>query len=103
MAKEIVYMGRRETYGPNGLESVEEIPDPPKPTVISAEEFLLRFTILEMVAIDKSDDVSVTMLKLRLQARQQIDLEGAELGPSLDLLVAKGYLTEDRKKEILTP
>jgi hypothetical protein len=102
MAKAVT-MGTRETWLDGVLVSVETIPDPAPNPVISAEQFLLRFTVPEMVGIDESLDDSVTVLRLRLQARETIDLQSTELANCLSLLVAKGLLTEQRKSEIITP
>jgi len=82
----------------------EPIPEPqPAPSpVLSANEFVRRFTAEEQAAIWASANPQVVMLRnLVLSAREGIRLDDSETLGGMALLVAEELLTQARADEIL--
>jgi len=83
--------------------SWEPTPEPaPAPPVLTANDFVRRFTAEEQAAIWASANPQVVMLRnLVLSAREGIRLDDSETLGGMALLVAEELLTQARADEIL--
>ncbi len=83
----------------------EALPAPtPSPPVLTANEFVRRFTAEEQAAIWASAEPQVVVLRnLVLSARDGIRLDDAETLDGMALLVGLGLLDEARAQAILPP
>jgi hypothetical protein len=80
--------------------------DPTKPnTVISASDFIARFTIPEQVAIATAaqTNASIGVWQTKLAAATTVDLTDPAVKAALDELVTAGLLTQARETAILAP
>lgn len=78
------------------------LPVPPK-TVFTSLEFRDLFTINEQLAIRESQltDMEVGLVYDMMLSAQNIDISDPRTIQGMDLLVAKGLLTNQRRNEIL--
>ena len=91
-------------YQLNGLTYVGTPPSAYPETAITRAAFRNRFTFMERVAI-KTAESSTPMLQVLADDQAQatyVDLSDLNAAAGLDLLVAFGLLTPERKNEILT-
>ena len=90
------------------------LPAPPKPTVISYEDFQNRFTQVEQdLTTEYVEEINLTNGKpkrpalkqamMRVTAKGTVDLTEARTAQFCQALVADGVITSQRKTEILTP
>lgn len=83
---------------------VEDVtPAPAGRTVLSAREFLDRFTNTEYAAVRASTDVNLQRAYDNLIAADFVDLTDPAVGQGLDLMVALGVIDASRKAELLQP
>ena len=88
----------------NGLTYVGSAPSPYPATAITRSAFRNRFTFAERVAI-KTAEASTPMLQVLADDQSQatyVDLADPNASAGLDLLIAFGLLTSERKAEVLT-
>jgi hypothetical protein len=74
------------------------------PVAITKLAFLKRLTFAERVAIETAaqTDPEVRVVKESLMAANEIRVDDPEMVAGIELYVAKGLITEERKKIILT-
>ena len=78
-------------------------PAPPEPrTVLSSREYLSRFTMAEYAAV-RTGPVAVQYALDNLIGAQFVDLNDPDVSAGLDLMVAEGIITAERKTELLEP
>jgi hypothetical protein len=85
--------------------TADPAPVPPKPTTLSAGDFLARFTAAEQSAVQQAC-LANPQLMLGLTtglAIGQIDLTGINLATWMQGLVTAGALTQARATAIITP
>jgi hypothetical protein len=78
-------------------------PEPQPVTVFSARDYLKRFTRDEYAAARTSSNIDVQWMLDNLIAAQYVDINDPEVSAGLDLLVAEGIITKQRKAELLAP
>lgn len=91
-------------YQLNGLNYVGTPPSAYPDTAVTKAAFRNRFTFSERVGI-KTAEASAPMLQVLADDQAQatyIDLSDPNAAAGLDLLIAFGLLTSERKTEILT-
>lgn len=81
--------------------SAQEIFDRDK--VISRDDFLDRFTSLEITAILASVDPNVVLWLEKSRGHTTIDLAASSVDAAMQVLVVAGLITAGRKTTILTP
>src|SRR5690606_32701440 len=83
----------------------DPVPEPePQPVkVFSTRDYLKRFTRDEYAAARTSSNIDVQWMLDNLIAAQYVDINDPEVSAGLDLLVAEGIITKQRKAELLAP
>lgn len=90
----------------DGATFTPPIPEPiPPPTIVSALDFINRFTGAEKTQIAQACIINsdVFLWWSGILAQTQIDLLDPLTETDIQILVQGGLLTEERKEEILTP
>lgn len=87
---------------PDSVEEPETSEPEPK-TVFSAREFLRRFTIEEYSAARTHGNIQVQWALDNLISAQYVDIEDPDTIEGIDLLVAEGIISPQRKTELLAP
>ncbi|HEX7386237.1 MAG TPA: hypothetical protein VF285_03040 [Castellaniella sp.] len=84
--------------------AIEDVqPTPTGRTVLSAREFLDRFTNTEYAAVRASTDVNLQRAYDNLIAADFVDLTDPAVGMGLDLMSSLGVIDASRKAELLQP
>lgn len=84
--------------------AIEDVqPTPTGRTVLSAREFLDRFTNTEYAAVRASTDVNLQRAYDNLIAADFVDLADPAVGMGLDLMASLGVIDASRKAELLQP
>lgn len=79
------------------------LPVAPAAGVWTALDFFERFTEAEQLAIFESDHAAVRLFRAKLLAAQEVRGDDPRTLAGLDLLVAQGLITAERKAAILAP
>ena len=87
---------------PTSPPAPDPVTPPPPPVILTKGEFLLRFTLPELVAAKTSTDPGVTTWLWVLDHLTVIVLANPETALALGHLVEAGILTQDRATAILT-
>jgi len=87
----------------DGVFSRPVAPAPEPITVFSSLDYLQKFTAEEYAAARTHQNVAVQFGLDMLIAAQYVDLADARVAMTLDLLVAEGVVTPERRTALLTP
>lgn len=87
----------------NGVFSPAPRPTPEPKTVFSTREYLNRFTRAEYAAARTHANIDVQWALDNMISAQFIDIEDPDTIGGLDLMVAEGVITAQRRDELLTP
>jgi hypothetical protein len=82
-------------------ESNMPTPTYPPPKSWSSFEFLNKFTLPEMAGIVSSNDPIIKIFLLKLGAVTTVEQNHVDTLQAMNYLVSTGFITEDRKNEIL--
>lgn len=91
-----------ETLEPAKMPEPEPYIEPPK-TIFAAREFLAKFTMAEYAAARTHTNIGVQWALDNLIGAQFVDIEDPDTIAGLDLMVAEGVITPERRDELLTP
>src|SRR5690606_18883507 len=84
--------------------AIEDVqPTPTGRTVLSAREFLDRFTNTEYAAVRATESIDMQRAYDSLIAAQYVDLSDPAVSLGLDLMVSLGIIDAARKAELLQP
>lgn len=84
---------------PSPMQSEEA---PPK-TIFATREYLKKFTMAEYAAARTHTNIGVQWALDNLIGAQFVDINDSDTIAGLDLMVAEGVITPERRTELLTP
>lgn len=88
--------------GPPPAPEPEPTPEPEPITTLAPRDYLKRFTFDEYAAV-RAGSVEVQYSLDNLIAAQYVDLNDPEVAQGLDLMVAEGIISAERKEQLLEP
>lgn len=79
-----------------------EAPQGPQ-TIFATRDYLKRFSMAEYAAARRAENIEVQWALDNMIAAQYIDIEDPETAAGLDLMVAEGIISADKRDELLRP